>query len=651
MVEFADNPNPAGNTLTINTFRFSDSNYTNLGTIDILTPGTLNIRATPGSFDNFGTITNAGIIDNFGTFFNLGTLTSSGTLLINNTREFNNLGTLTNTGTFTNNLGLLTNSNTLTNTGTLTNRLSFSNDGTLTNSNTLTNSGTLTNSDTLTNSNTLTNDGTLNNDGTLSNDLGGILTNNRTLINNRALTNNGDLNNALGGTLNNALGGTLTNNRAITNTGTLDNNGTLNNNDILTNTGTLNNTGTLFNNRTLNNTGTLANNGTLFNDGTLNNTGAGSFVNNGTIAGIGTFVGALSGGTVTPGNTADPHATFTVNGTFSLGTLNISFNGTDAGDFDLLSITGAANLPSGTINFDFDEEGLKNDIAEGQTKSITFLTAGSLNNSLNLDSLAPTDDGDNGADFDFVLRQAGNSLVLDITRQSPNQPPIATDDTFSIRKNETVTLNVLANDSDPNGDMLTITGVSDLATSIGRLTNNGTSITFAPAATFSGDATFEYTISDGKGGTDTASVVVSVGTVQGPANGNNRYEGNNGNDLLDGGNGDDTLIGKGGNDTLIGGNGADILDGGAGNDTLIGGRSNDTVTGGEGADVFVIARDGGTDTFTDFSVVQGDRIGLSGLQFSQLSFSGNQIFFGSAALATLNGVNTSSLTEANFVTV
>lgn len=223
-----------------------------------------------------------------------------------------------------------------------------------------------------------------------------------------------------------------------------------------------------------------------------------------------------------------------------------------------------------------------------------------------------------------------------------NQPPDAQDDTFAIKKNETVTLNVLGNDTDPNSDPLTITGVSSLDASIGSLTNNGTSILFNPNDAFSGTASFSYTISDGKGGSDTATVTVAVGTQQYGGSGKDTLTGNNGNDLLDGGNGDDILYGGAGNDTLTGG---------SGNDRLYGGLGNDLLTGGNGSDIFVLAAGEGTDTIADFKKGT-DVIGLSsGLSFGQLSFSGNNILFGSEVLATLTGVNTSTLNASNFISV
>jgi hypothetical protein len=50
--------------------------------------------------------------------------------------------------------------------------------------------------------------------------------------------------------------------------------------------------------------------------------------------------------------------------------------------------------------------------------------------------------------------------------------------------------------------------------------------------------------------------------------------------------------------------------------------------------------------------MSNDLIGLAGgITFGQLSFSGNDMLFGNETLATLTGVNTNTLTSANFVTV
>jgi hypothetical protein len=71
-----------------------------------------------------------------------------------------------------------------------------------------------------------------------------------------------------------------------------------------------------------------------------------------------------------------------------------------------------------------------------------------------------------------------------------------------------------------------------------------------------------------------------------------------------------------------------------------------------GPDVFVLGAGNGTDTITDFKTP--DVIGLSGgLSFSDLTLSGNNVILTSTSevLATLVGVNATSLTANNFVSV
>ncbi len=89
-----------------------------------------------------------------------------------------------------------------------------------------------------------------------------------------------------------------------------------------------------------------------------------------------------------------------------------------------------------------------------------------------------------------------------------NSAPVAKNDSASTLENTAVTIYVLSNDSDPDGDALTISSVSGVNGSA-RINSNG-SITFTPASGFSGTETFSYSISDGKGGNASATVSVSV---------------------------------------------------------------------------------------------------------------------------------------------
>jgi len=260
------------------------------------------------------------------------------------------------------------------------------------------------------------------------------------------------------------------------------------------------------------------------------------------------------------------------------------------------------------------------------------------------------------------IPNAGQSYVVFGQGTTPtNQPPVANPDSATTAQNTAVTLEastLLANDTDADGDSLSLTGVSNPVN--GSVTISNGNVIFTPSTNFTGNASFDYSISDEKGGTSSANVSVAIGGTQTGGSGDDTLTGTEGNDLLNGRRGNDTLTGNAGNDTLIGGNGKDflvgnagddLLDGGNGTDTLRGGLGNDTLTGGNRQDIFVFADGEGIDTINDFELGT-DKIGLTeGLTFGNLSFSGNEILIGSDVLAVLTGVNTNTLTASNFVTV
>jgi hypothetical protein len=95
--------------------------------------------------------------------------------------------------------------------------------------------------------------------------------------------------------------------------------------------------------------------------------------------------------------------------------------------------------------------------------------------------------------------------------QGTNQPPNAVDDRVEIdciTSCGTLIINVLANDSDPDSDPLTIIAVTQGSGGRVAIINNGTRVTFTPTSNFTGFDMFTYTISDGNGGTDTATVMM-----------------------------------------------------------------------------------------------------------------------------------------------
>ena len=133
--------------------------------------------------------------------------------------------------------------------------------------------------------------GTVNNNGDIINEDWGVMH----IHGDTVLNNYGNINNELGGIV---MGITLGSDPAVP-TGTINNYGTIDNK-----------AGSIINNHddgTINNYGTFTNyaDSTVSNDGTFDNT-LGTFINNGTYQGTGTFISTLDTGpgTVAPGNSA-----------------------------------------------------------------------------------------------------------------------------------------------------------------------------------------------------------------------------------------------------------------------------------------------------------------------------------------------------------
>ena len=93
-----------------------------------------------------------------------------------------------------------------------------------------------------------------------------------------------------------------------------------------------------------------------------------------------------------------------------------------------------------------------------------------------------------------------------------NAVPVGVNDSLDVSEDSSITYNLVANDTDADGDGLVITGVSQ--GSKGSVSNNGDgTVTYAPVANVNGSDSFTYTISDGNGGTNSATVTVNITPV------------------------------------------------------------------------------------------------------------------------------------------
>ncbi|WP_299363849.1 N,N-dimethylformamidase beta subunit family domain-containing protein [uncultured Paracoccus sp.] len=146
---------------------------------------------------------------------------------------------------------------------------------------------------------------------------------------------------------------------------------------------------------------------------------------------------------------------------------------------------------------------------DGTSGAITFIPAANYTGPVSPISYTIADSGG--------LRSAPATVSVTIT--PVNDPPVADSETATVATGSVLTLPVatlLAGDTDVDGDILRVTGVSNPVNGTVVLDTKDDSdaandeILFTPTPGFAGQASFNYQVSDGNGGSATAAVMVSV---------------------------------------------------------------------------------------------------------------------------------------------
>ncbi|WP_336605417.1 tandem-95 repeat protein [Stutzerimonas stutzeri] len=138
---------------------------------------------------------------------------------------------------------------------------------------------------------------------------------------------------------------------------------------------------------------------------------------------------------------------------------------------------------------------------------------------------ATFDIGESGAhDIEIVYWDQGGSakLLVELREQGGSYSVLGGtqlshtgDSTLTVDEDTALTIDpatLLGNDLDVDGDTLTITAVGNAVNGSVTLLANG-QVVFTPASNFNGTGSFTYTVSDGHGGSDTATVTVGVRPV------------------------------------------------------------------------------------------------------------------------------------------
>ncbi|EJG0787154.1 tandem-95 repeat protein [Vibrio parahaemolyticus] len=162
---------------------------------------------------------------------------------------------------------------------------------------------------------------------------------------------------------------------------------------------------------------------------------------------------------------------------------------------------------------------LGNDTFEGDGKVVSLDTNNGPANgtvSVNPDGSVTYTPDDNyvGKDtFTYIVTSGGvsESTTVEVNVTPVNDAPVAKDDIATTQEDTAVTIDVLSNDSDVDGDKLSIESAS-VPKEQGTVEVVNGKLVFTPAENFNGDAEITYTVTDGQL-TDEAKVTVTVNPV------------------------------------------------------------------------------------------------------------------------------------------
>ena len=198
----------------------------------------------------------------------------------------------------------------------------------------------------------------------------------------------------------------------------------------------------------------------------------------------------------------------------------------------VITVTAVNDAPvaiddAGTVVED-DPAGVTVDVLvnDSDIEGDALAVSGFDDSALTLGSVADNGDGTftyipdpnvNGTDaftYDVADGNGGSdTATVTITVTAVNDAPVASDDVGAVVEDDPagVTVDVLVNDSDVDGDALTVAGYDDSGLTLGSVADNGDgTFTYIPDPNANGTDVFTYDVTDGNGGSDTATVVIAV---------------------------------------------------------------------------------------------------------------------------------------------
>ncbi len=190
-------------------------------------------------------------------------------------------------------------------------------------------------------------------------------------------------------------------------------------------------------------------------------------------------------------------------------TITVENNGPTAID-DTAFTAGTQPIIIHVIDNDSDPDGILltvESVTQGQNGSVVINGDGTVTYQANM-GFVGTDN------FTYTIADADgaqSTAAVVVTVESANQAPIAVDDSYMVMMGGSLNFTPLENDSDPDGDALSIESVDTSSLNGTLMVNSDGSMLYQTNFLFSGYDSFTYTITDGNGSTSTATVTLFVG--------------------------------------------------------------------------------------------------------------------------------------------
>jgi Big-like domain-containing protein len=149
-------------------------------------------------------------------------------------------------------------------------------------------------------------------------------------------------------------------------------------------------------------------------------------------------------------------------------------------------------------------------------------THGTANLAAGTVTYAPALNFNGTATFEYAVSDGHGGTTagtVEVTVNPVNDPPVAVGDSKSTDEDMSLSFDatqLVANDTDVDGDALAVVTVTGGPNTHGTVSLANGFVLYTPASNFNGTATFEYSASDGHGGTATGSVTVTVVPVNDP---------------------------------------------------------------------------------------------------------------------------------------